>query len=110
MSAPSRPSLIDRVQEHERQWGTENYPGRLSLAEILNAAVVAFWQTSKNGKPLEKPIITVHHNLDDIENWFMKSISRAYLETPDRRLLAVYRNGKAVRVKSVKVTFEVEDA
>lgn len=35
-------NLIDFAQNHEREWGNENYLNRPTLAEILNAPVVVF--------------------------------------------------------------------
>lgn len=34
--------LIELIEKHERQWGTEHYAGRPKLAEVLEAPVVAF--------------------------------------------------------------------
>jgi hypothetical protein len=48
MNAQSQPSehslaFMELVQLHERMWGTEAYPNRPSLADLLNGPIVVMW-------------------------------------------------------------------
>jgi hypothetical protein len=48
MKAQSQPdehslAFMELVQLHERMWGTEPYPNRPSLAELLNGPIVVMW-------------------------------------------------------------------
>ncbi|MBK9123189.1 MAG: hypothetical protein IPM16_08725 [Chloroflexi bacterium] len=109
MAGEKSRDLIDRVQEHERAWGNEGYPDRPSLADVLNAPVVAFWHVVKAGKPAERQIITLHEDLSTLEQWYVKAVMRSAVALPDRLLAAAYLDGRRVRIKDVTVTFEVED-
>jgi hypothetical protein len=102
--------FLERVQSHERTWGSEQYPSRPQLADILAATVVAFWQLTPT-KPAEKPrfVITLHDGLKEIEDWYLQAVTRLHLQLPDRRLVAAYVDQKKVRVKSVKIVFDVPE-
>lgn len=39
----NNPAFLEIVQLHERMWGDEQYAGRPSLAQLLNAHIVALW-------------------------------------------------------------------
>jgi hypothetical protein len=39
----NNPAFLELVQLHERMWGDEQYAGRPSLAQLLNAHIVALW-------------------------------------------------------------------
>lgn len=39
----NNPAFLEVVQLHERMWGDEQYAGRPSLAQLLNAHLVALW-------------------------------------------------------------------
>lgn len=42
----TNPAFLELVQLHERTWGTETYPGRPSLADLMNASIVVMWINS----------------------------------------------------------------
>jgi len=100
--------LIDYVQDHERAWGMETYNGRPDLADILKSSVVVFWDTM--GDNDKRPIISLHDNLEELEAHFSKMIFRSSVKPPKERVLAIYQNSKAVRVKGVTVHFEVVES
>lgn len=98
--------LIDYVQDHERVWGTEQYTNRPELSDILKATVVVFWDTI--GDDDKRPIISLHDDLTELEAHFSKMIFRSTVNPPKDRVLAIFQNGKPVRVTGVSVHFQVE--
>ncbi len=100
--------FVDRVQQHERTWGSEQYPARPQLSEILAAKVVGFWLlTPKKAAAEQRFVISLHADLKEIEDWYLQAVTRLHLQLPDRRLVAAYVDQKKVRVKGVKIVFEI---
>lgn len=107
--------FMDYVQHHERTWGTDSYKGRPDLADILSAAVVVFWraEAKAEGRAANQPdvsdryLVSLHRDLRDIEEHFVKLILRGNLHAPGRRIVAIFKDQQRVRVKSVKVEFDL---
>jgi hypothetical protein len=97
-------SLIEYVQDHERAWGNDSYSGRPSLSEILGATVVVLWKPISKDEPRLK--ITLHENLDEVENHFVKLLFRANVAAPDVRLERIFKGGKAVIIRGVRINFQ----
>ncbi len=99
--------LLEYVQAHERDWGGETYPDRPSLEHILAAPVVAFWidPARAGGK---KHIITIHNDLQPIEDYLRSIIRRLPIGFPARRLAILFVNGKEMRIGSKFAFREVE--
>lgn len=95
-------TLLDYVQEHERSWGTESYLKRPSLQEILEAPVVAFWNVPKHGRL----IVTLHDDVHEIENYLTKQLFRSEAPESKQRLSRIFRGGKRIRIKNVRIEFE----
>jgi len=105
-------NFLDYVQEHERTWGNETYTGKPNLQDFLQASVVVFWQTigdEKNIKVAPRYTATVHKDLSELEDYFAKLLFRAQVEPPKNRVVQIFANGKPVRIKGVKVEFEVRE-
>ena len=109
-------SLIDFAQEHERAWGNEQYLNRPTLADMLNAPVVVFWKPNiiPDDHPRQKtptPIretVTVHQNLGEVEQFITRMVFRMGVNPPDKQLVRVFRGGKHVKIKGVRIIFEDE--
>lgn len=105
--------FLQMVQDHERLWGTDSYVNRPSLAGMLSAQVVVFWQpvTAKSSKdPREslRLIVTTHDTLEVLE----KHLTRALLlnATPqDRKFVTAFHNQREIKLKSVKIQFGYVD-
>lgn len=103
------------VQDHERQWGTESYPNRPDLADILNSPVVVFWRpTPPNAKKAPPPtaprtIITLHPDMTPVHEYLTQVVLRSSLQAPDRRFVTAFMHQRQVRIKAVKVLFEFVD-
>lgn len=117
---PRRPqppqTLIDFAQEHERAWGNEQYLNRPTLADILNAPVVVFWKpnnvTDDNPRPKNPPpmreTITLHQSLSDVEQFITRMVFRTGVQPLDKQLMRIFRGGKRVKIKGVRIIFEDE--
>lgn len=102
-TAPTPKTLIEAAQYHERVWGTEEYPERPSLTQLLQARVVVFWQHAEDG---ERWRATVHTDLNQLEQSFSKILMRQMVGQKPRRIVTLYEDGQEVRIKSVKIEFE----
>jgi hypothetical protein len=103
-------NFLDYVQDHERTWGNETYPGKPNLQDFLQAGVVVFWQNlgaEKNIKEAPRYTATIHKSLNEVEDYFAKLLFRAQVEPPKQRIVQIFANGKPARIKGVKVEFEV---
>lgn len=101
-----RDEFMERVQTHERDWGNELYPDRPSLVDILSASVVTFWQPTD--PKVKNPYIVLYNDLREVEKWFIQTLMRVHVSSPDRRLIAIYENRRKVRIKSVRVEFDTD--
>ena len=105
MAQTDRSDFLALVQQHERVWGVDTYPGRPDLETILTARVVAFWQVQSAGKHADHPQITLHKDLREIEDFYVKLMLRSALPIQQRRLYKLYADGQQMRIASVKFTF-----
>lgn len=102
-------SFLDYVQQHERAWGKDSYPGRPKLEQFLASPVVAFWEpmdAKKNIKETPRRTATLHKSLDEIQDHFTKLLFRAHIDPPKNRLVLIFSNQERVRIKSVNIVFE----
>jgi hypothetical protein len=116
---PQQPqTLIDFAQEHERAWGNESYMNRPTLAEILNATVVVFWkpvnvieEPSRKKEPINpmRETITIHQSMPEVEQFIAKMIFRVGFNPLDKQLIRIFHQGKRIKLKGVKILFEVDE-
>ncbi|MCU0498595.1 MAG: hypothetical protein MUF87_14685 [Anaerolineae bacterium] len=99
--------LIELIEKHERQWGTEHYADRPKLAEVLAAPVVAFWLLANTKEKRE--ILTVHPDLRDVELTIAKLVLRSSIDLPAKRLVAVFIGGELLKIRGFKVVWSYED-
>lgn len=95
--------LIYHIQLHERAWGTENYPNRPDLADILAANVVVFWQA---GSTDERWTITLHDSLKDVEHYLTRLFMRVQAEAPNKRVARIFEKGQRIIIAGVTVHFQ----
>lgn len=99
--------FMEYVQEHERAWGTDEYPARPTLADILAAPVVAFWLPTKGRDKRE--FVTVHGQLANIKSYLLHLVLNTSEDLPDRRLIRVFYQQKLAIIKAVNVEFDIKD-
>ncbi len=104
MNRPDRESLNALIEFHERTWGTKHYRGRPSLSAILSSPVVIFWRA--NDPKEERWMITLHADLKDVERYFSRLLFRSSVEPPARRVARIFKGGKPVIVRGVRVWFQ----
>ena len=102
-----RVDFMDLVQLHEREWGTDSYPGRPSLEDILAAKVVLFWMPFKDRR--KRHIITVHGNGKSIRAYVTHMLLNVRDEPPDRRLDKIFVNKQEALIKGVDIIYEKVD-
>ncbi|HLU10391.1 MAG TPA: hypothetical protein VK003_12030 [Oceanobacillus sp.] len=98
-------SFMDWVQLHERAWGSRSYAGRPSLEAIMQAPVVTFWRTLKEGK---RPPYTIklYQDLKDVERYLTRLIFRSSVNPPQETLARIYANQKRITVRAVRILFQ----
>lgn len=94
-------TFIDIVQKHERTWGTETYPDRPSLADLLSAPIVAWWRSANAEDDRLKS--SIHQDLDELNRYAVRILLHSRLEFPDKRLAMVYINQKKAAIKGVSL-------
>ncbi len=103
MSASKQPrSFIDYVQDHERAWGDAQYTDRPSLADILQAKVVVFWQLQGD----ERPIISLYDTLTAVEQYLSQVLFRLHVNPPKTRLVRIFEDQQLIRIRGIKIDFE----
>ncbi len=55
-------------------------------------------------------MITLHSDLKDVEKYFSRLLFRSSVEPPKRRVVRVFKDGKQVIVRGVRVWFQEIDA
>ena len=93
--------FLERVQAHERNWGNKTYKNRPSLATVLDASIVVFWENKDKAIP---ETMTIHNSLDEIERHFLRLLFTKQ-GGGNRRIVDVYQNQQRLVVQSVKIVF-----
>lgn len=99
--------FIEVIQAHERAWGTESYPGRPTLAELLSAPIVILWQSVDVRDA--RTIATVHQDLDAVSKYVSRIVLHSKLEMPKHRMVTIYVNQKKASIRGVNVDVVVPD-
>lgn len=94
--------FLDRVQRHEQEWGTDSYPNKPTLTEIINANVVVFWIGNDRE---QRETITLHADTRDVEFMLGRQLLRSSIAPIDKRMRAIYQNQKQLRIKAFRVVF-----
>jgi hypothetical protein len=91
------------VESHERTWGTEQYPGRPSLSDLLHRPVVAFWSgddTANKGRFT----VSVHDQIEELNDILLNMIVAGKVTaSSNRRLSRIFVKHKPVKVQGVRI-------
>lgn len=115
--------FMELVQIHEREWGTEMYPNRPSLADLLNAPIVAVWTgepaypslTNMRTKPRQlsdhqasqRFMLSVHRRLEELDPLILAMIVAGKPSSIlNRKLLYLFVQKKLVKVLGVRLLLE----
>lgn len=100
-------TFLGFVELNERAWGTESYVGRPKLQEILDARVVVFWHSTKRRDPGLR--ISVYPDLKALHHYTSRMLIHSNTQQPDRRIARVYVDRRRMRLKGIKLVFDLED-
>ena len=107
-SAENPNVFMGLVELHERNWGTDTYPERPRLSDILEAPVVAFWHSSDKNE--SRHLITLHDDLQQLSNYVEDMFLNQNTRRMDRRFSRIYHNRQEVKIKGLRVLFERPDS
>lgn len=93
--------FIHAIQVHERAWGSDPYPNRPNLQEMLSAKVVVFWKHAKE----DRLRATLHDDLRDVETALAKMLLRLGIESPKRSVARIYVGGQRMCIQGLSVKF-----
>lgn len=94
-------NFLDIIQEHERTWGNDNYANRPTLAELLNAPIVAFWGSAEKAET--RRMATTHDDLAELDKFAGRLLLQLRNAVPANRYLhSVYINQKKAIVRGVR--------
>ena len=104
MPLNDRDSLMSLVELHERSWGLQQYNGRPRLEAIVKSPIVVFWKALDSKEA--RLTVTLHDDLKEMEAYFVRLLFRSNVEPPKRRVARIYKDGKQIIVKGVKIVFQ----
>jgi hypothetical protein len=111
-------AFLELVQLHERTWGTEQYTGRPSLAELIAGPIVVMWVevTRPAAKPAPKRItsediaregrftLAVYQNAEELNEALLSIIFASHVsDRPCRKIAKIFANQKPTTVTGVKL-------
>lgn len=99
-------TFMDLVQTHEREWGNATYKNRPDLSDILQSPVVVFWKSTDPKQENQPFTITLHNDLNELEDHFSRIIFRSSAGYPDEVAMRIFEGQKRVAVRGLKVIFE----
>jgi hypothetical protein len=103
MSVSTNDLYMQLIENHERSWGTEQYPNRPSLSDLLHRPVVAFWSgDDKSSKT--RLIATVHEKVEDLNDILLNMILAGKVApSSNRRLSRLFVKHQPVKVKGIRL-------
>lgn len=107
---PALPSYIGIVEIHEREWGTEVYPNRPTLSQLLHNRIVCMWSDTEpqKGKPMRfflscyNEFAALH---DDVASMI---VSGKVSANPNRKLARVFVDQAEVDIVSIKIELKAK--
>lgn len=94
-------NFIELVQAHERAWGNDDYRGRPTLAEMLQALIVIWWKATD---PAETRLMaSIHDDLETLNKYATRILLESRSALPERRLALIYADQKKTAVRRVHV-------
>ncbi len=114
-------AFLELVQLHERTWGTEQYPGRPTLAQLLEGPIVVMWVEGPrpNARPTPKRItiedtaregrftLAVYQNGEELNEALLSLIFAGHVtDKPCQKIARVFANQKPATITGVKLLTE----
>lgn len=103
--SPENPDVfMGLVELHERNWGTDSYPERPRLSDILDAPIVVFWNSADRNE--SRHLVTLHDDLDQLNLYFEDMFLNQKTRRIDRRISRIYQQRQEIKVKGLRLIFE----
>jgi hypothetical protein len=99
--------FLQLVEQHEQVWGARKYRGRPTLSQIMKASVAAFWIAPGENPRTLISIITLHDSLDQIRNKLIDMVFYTQDNTPRYRLYRLFYQQQRVKIKEVRILFDI---
>lgn len=99
-------TFLSEVELHERAWGVSSYANRPKLSEIMEAWVVIFWRHDRRDPGYR---ITLHKGAEEIHEYVTNLLLSSKTRQPVPRLARLYVKQQRVKIKGVKLVFEVDE-
>ncbi len=110
-------AFLELVQLHERTWGTEQYSGRPSLAELIAGPIVVMWVdvtrpdsraakriTSEDAAREGRFTLAVYANAEALNEALLAVIFLSHVsDKPCRKISRIFANQKPTIVTGVKL-------
>ena len=104
--------FLEVIQEHERKWGTEQYPNRSTLAELLSAPIVIGWveplagKNPTSGSTSARMQLKAYQDADQVnaELYNMVMLSSKTV-VPFRKIAQVYVKQQPVTIEGLRLMF-----
>jgi hypothetical protein len=108
-----RPSFLSIVENHEREWGTENYVGRPTLSQLLHSRIVCMWVERTDSKTRQgahnRYYLTCYNEFAAVHQAVTELVlARKIAAAPNRKLMRVYVDQVEVEIVSVKVELKAK--
>lgn len=102
-------AFLELVQLHERIWGTEAYPGRPTLAQVLDAPIVVLWvdtpskqdRTTSRDKYFKFGIYQDSKQLSEALMGVL--VAGKVTNTPCRKISKVYYQQKPIAITGIRL-------
>ena len=100
---PTNDMYMQLVESHERTWGTEPYPGRPSLSDLLHRPVVAFWSgDDKSSKA--RLTASVHDQIEELNDILLGLVVAGKIApSSNRRLSRLFVQQKPVKIHGIRL-------
>lgn len=100
---------MDWVQLHERAWGAENYPGRPSLQQILEAPCVTFWRSLQTTNKNARYTVKLYTRQSEIEHDLLRILMRFHIDAPREKISPIFIQREPYRIRAVRISLEKEN-
>lgn len=120
---PLNAGFLEIVELHERMWGTEQYPQRPKLSDLLSSPIVVLWIEQQSRTSADQPHRTTRLGAAEAKDRYFKlscyatpeELNEALLSVllaskvtahPFRKLSRVFIKQKPVAIKGVRLVVE----
>lgn len=102
-----QPGFVALVEAHEREWGTEAYPGRPTLSQLLHSRIVCLWTLREDARSRSttpvRMFMTCYNDLASFQNALTELVMASKVTSmPNRRLVKVFVDQNEFEVVAIR--------